>query len=609
MNKTAFLKLFIGALICTGPLKITAQEQDPLRLPPVEDGKKICFALYTVNNNILKLTAQFNPLEDHEPFFASLEIKQNDSTWKKVDEAKILYPGLIANFRVENWDDTKKYSYRVNHNNESYLNGKIKKNPVEKDVITVFAFTGNSIYRKINGNYVVDSRKDIVENIKKAQPDLLFFSGDQVYNHSRHYNAWLKFGRDFGEVISNIPTICLPDDHDVGQYNLWGAGGKVSSSRAGDDGGYYMPVEYVKEVERAQTSHLPDPYDSTKIGLGIGVYYTDLKWGGIGFAILEDRKFKTGPAGLVPQKGPRPDHYATPDYNPKDLDVEGAKLLGDRQLEFLNEWGKNWDQVEMKTVLSQTIFAGGAHIHGKVGGRLYADLDANGWPQTGRNRALAEIRRSYSFMLAGDQHLATVLHHGIDNWNDAGYSFCVPSIANYYLRWWKPLPESKNNTPSPGKYLGEYVDGFDNKITIQAFANPDSIKDPLNRGEGFGVVKFKKSTREITMECWPRDVDISLPGAKQYAGWPITINQLDNYDRKPVGYLPKIINDQPDQVVQVINEANQEIVYTIRIKGNEFSPKVFEDSNYTIRIGEGTNTRELNNIKIRKNQKQSIRIK
>jgi len=46
---------------------------------------------------------------------------------------------------------------------------------------------------------------------------------------------------------------------------------------------------------------------------GIGVYYTALNWGGISFAIIEDRKFKTGPEGVVPKMGPRPDHVTDPD--------------------------------------------------------------------------------------------------------------------------------------------------------------------------------------------------------------------------------------------------------------------------------------------------------
>jgi len=100
----------------------------------------------------------------------------------------------------------------------------------------------------------------------------VFFSGDQVYDHSQHYLYWLKFGRDFGEIIRNTPTICIPDDHDVGQGNIWGQGGKITESRGGSSGGNYMPVAYVQEVERAQTSHLPDPYDPTPIERGIGVY-------------------------------------------------------------------------------------------------------------------------------------------------------------------------------------------------------------------------------------------------------------------------------------------------------------------------------------------------
>lgn len=88
--------------------------QDILAIPDVPDNKKICFALYTVHEKTLKLTAQFYPLTDQEIFKATLEIKQ-DTSWVKVAESDILYPGLISCFRVENWDDRKQYEYRVNH--------------------------------------------------------------------------------------------------------------------------------------------------------------------------------------------------------------------------------------------------------------------------------------------------------------------------------------------------------------------------------------------------------------------------------------------------------------------------------------------------------------
>jgi len=557
-----------------------------LAIPQVARDQVICFALYTVHHDIVKLTAQLYPLEEGEPRTVRLEVNR-DGRWREVARTEVITPGWTAPFRVENWDMTRDVPYRVRHGQEAVYEGLIRRNPVEKEEIVVAAFTGNSIYPGHGGDI---PRADIVENLKRLKPDLLFFSGDQVYDHNRHYAYWLKFGRDFGSCIRSTPTVTIPDDHDVGQANLWGAGGKKSNTGAGHDGGYFKPVEYVREVERAQTSHLPDPYDPTPVARGIGVYYTALEWGGISFAILEDRKFKSGPQGLVPQMGPRPDHVTGSDYDPKALDVPGATLLGERQLKFLRAWAADWRGAEMKAVLSQTIFCGGAHLHGSRNDRLAADLDSNGWPQTGRRNALAEMRKAFAFHIAGDQHLGTIIHHGIDEWNDAGWSFCVPSIANLYLRWWAPREPGKNRAPGMPEYCGEFLDGFANKITVWAVANPtpEENHDKLTtRAAGFGVVRFNKTRRTITMECWPRNVDVTDPRAKQYAGWPKTISQLDNYGRAAVAWLPTVkVRGMDDPVVQVIDEGSGEIVYTLRIKGREFRPRVFHKGAYTLRVGE-----------------------
>jgi len=560
---------------------------DLLAIPEVSRDQVICFALYTAHDNILKLTAQLYPLEEGEDRTVRLEIRDGEK-WKEIAKTQVIEQGWTAPFRVENWDSSKDAEYRVAHGKEAFYTGTIRKDPIEKNVIVVAAFTGNSIYPGHGGNI---PKTDIVENIKKLDPDLLFFSGDQVYDHNRHYAYWLKFGRDFGEIIRNIPTITIPDDHDVGHGNLWGAGGKLSRTGAGHDGGYFKPVQYVNEVQRAQTSHLPDPFDPTPVQRGITVYYTDLTIGGVNFAIIEDRKFKTGPSGVIPKMGPRPDHINDPSYDRKAIDVPQARLLGERQLKFLRAWGADWHDCEMKAVLSQTIFCGGAHIHGRIGGRLLADLDSNGWPQTGRNKALAEIRRAFAIHIAGDQHLATIFHHGIDDFNDACYSFCVPSIANLYLRWWSPLEPGKNRQEGMPEYTGEYFDGMGNRVTCWAAANP-SLKPNggsklTTRAAGFGVVKFDKRAREITMECWPRNVDITDPTAKQYPGWPKTIKQQDNYGRQAVAYLPRLeVSGMTDPVVQVIEESTGEIVYTLRIKGTSFRPKVFAKGTYTVKVGE-----------------------
>jgi hypothetical protein len=588
----------LGVLLVTALLASMVRAQ-PLTVPEVSRDKVICFALYTVQDNILKLTAQLYRLEPGESRNVRLETKRNGG-WRQIAQTQVIEQGWTAPFRVENWDSTKDVEYRVAHGSNAYYTGTVLKDPVDKDVIVVAAFTGNSINPSHGGDI---PKSDIVENIKRLKPDLLFFSGDQVYDHFKHYAAWLKFGRDFGEIIRNIPTVTIPDDHDVGQANLWGQSGRLSYIRAGHDGGYAAPVEYVKEVERAQTAHLPDPFDPTPIERGIGVYYTDLTIGRVSFAIIEDRKFKTGPAGLLPDKGwrpDRPDHISKPPYDPIGLDVPEARLLGERQLKFLRHWAADWRDCDMKAVLSQTIFAGGAHIHGAINNRLLVDLDSNGWPQSGRNRALMEFRKAFALMIAGDQHLATIIHHGVNSFNDSGYSVCVPSIANLYLRWWAPLEPGKNREPSAPDYTGEFLDGLGNKVTMLAVANPSPERNGgsklTTRAAGFGVVRFNVKTRRITMECWPRNVDITDPASKQYPGWPRTIDQQDNYARQAVAYLPTIeASGMTNPVVQIIDESNDEIVYTLRINGTSFRPKIFKTGKYTIKVGQ-QGTRQMKTL-------------
>ena len=252
----------------------------------------------------------------------------------------------------------------------------------------------------------------------------------------------------------------------------------------------------------------------------------------------------------------------------------------------------------MKAVLSQTIFCGGAHIH--HGKRLKADLDSNGWPQSGRNRALDAMRRSFAIHIAGDQHLATVIHHGIKEWGDAGWSFCVPSILNYYPRKWLPQEKGLDPVSDLLPNTGKYFDGFGNKITMVAYVNPtpEYMYPPADNGaSGYGLVRFNKKTRKITMECWPRGADVSKPKARQYPGFPVIINQQDNYGRKAVAYLPMIeVVGLENPVIQIIDESNDETVYTIRMQDASFHPRVFKKGTYTIKVGEGENLKAVDHV-------------
>ena len=77
-----------------------------------------------------------------------------------------------------------------------------------------------------NSNKDRGNREEYVRNINALDPDLVFFAGDQSYDHKEHTAAWLKFGVQFREIFRNRPCVTIPDDHDIGQGNLWGESGK-----------------------------------------------------------------------------------------------------------------------------------------------------------------------------------------------------------------------------------------------------------------------------------------------------------------------------------------------------------------------------------------------
>ncbi len=549
----------------------------------VERDRVCAFAVYTHDHGVLKMSAQMFPLKPDEERIARLEFKQPDGAWKEVAREEIVELGWSAHFRIEDWDNSADVAYRVRHGEGATFEGLIRKDPIDKDVIVV----GNL---SCNSSRTPGPRPKMIDNLKKLNPDFLFFAGDQSYHHTEHTYGWLEFGMQFRDILKDRPVVTIPDDHDVGQANIWGENGKQATSSDGPSGGFFYPAKYVNMVQRCQTWHLPDAFDGTPIERGIGVYYTDLTVGGINFAILEDRKFKSGPKGKIPKMGPRPDHINDPKYDRSAVDLPELKLLGDRQIQFLNQWGQDWTGADMKCVLSQTAFCGAVHLHGAENNRLLADLDSNAWPQKGRNKALVEIRRAWATHLCGDQHLAVFVKHGIESHGDGPYAFTSPAIVNtIYGRWWWPKDEQAGPNPikdSPLPWTGDYLDGLGNKISMMAYANPPDRKDEKQRGDGFGIACFNKKTRQITIECWPRFADVDDGDKAQYTGWPITIDGRNNDGRTPIGFLPEVVVSNFDRpVIQVVHEPSKEILYTVRADSNRFKPPIYSEGPHTINVG------------------------
>ncbi|MDY7396048.1 alkaline phosphatase D family protein [Aureibaculum sp. 2210JD6-5] len=592
----------------------------------------ILFSQYTLSKNTLKLTAQMAPVIIYDEK-VKLQIKE-DGDWSTISESHIDKNARTATFKIEKWAVDKDIPYRLTYKMDkgdqpkevSYWEGIIRKEPLDKNEIVVAGFTGNDHQGFPN--------TDIFEQVKYHNPDILFFSGDQIYEPNGGFGAqrspidkamldylrkWYMYGWAYRDLLKDRPTVSITDDHDVYHGNIWGAGGIATPSdfgqgaKAQDAGGYKMPPEWVNMVQRTQTSHLPDPFDAAPVAQGIGTYYTDMVYGGISFAILEDRKFKSAPKGLLPNAQIENGWAMNKKFDmKKDGDVKGAKLLGNRQLSFLDKWSTDWSQqAQMKVLLSQTIFANVATLPKEAmsgaiiptlrimnegdyptNDRPVSDLDSNGWPQTGRNKAVGIIRKGFAFHLAGDQHLGSTIQYGLDNWNDSGFAFCVPSITNHWPRRWYPSEGGKNRKPNMPKYTGDNEDGFGNKMTVYAVSNPlyTGLKPEriYDRAAGYGIVRLNKKERKITMECWPRQAKPQNGDTKQYLGWPITINQTQNYDRVETAFLPEIIiQGLHNPVVEIIKESSNEILYSIRLNDNSFTPKIFNQfEKYTVKVGE-----------------------
>jgi hypothetical protein len=372
----------------------------------------------------------------------------------------------------------------------------------------------------------------------------------------------------------------------------------------------------VNAVHRTQAAHHPDVFDPAPSKRDISVYFGDLVYGRVGFAIIADRQFKTGPDGTIPPTGGRVDHVTDPHFNPRTVDLPGLELLGDRQLAFLRAWASDWKGADMKAVISQTIFTAMATTHGRQRERLVADYDTNGWPQRARNEALREMRRAFAPHLAGDQHLPAVVHYGIDGHRDGPVAFASPAINNLYPRWFEPETSGAHRPEGTPKVLGDFFDSFGNPLTVLAVANPQLVfregvlEAEMDKSSGFGVVRFDKQARTITVECWPLLADPAA-GGSQFPGWPVSVSQWDNYGATVAALLPKLLVSGTERpVVQVRTEPGGEVLYTLRAPEREWQPPVFAPGRYAVRISDPETGRsvELSGLEAKANNTDTREI-
>ncbi|RFC45198.1 MAG: PhoD-like phosphatase [Verrucomicrobia bacterium] len=510
----------------------------------------ILWSMYSLSDTrgeegfVLKLSALTPPLGDQDGKTVELRVKRGDQ-WESLATADLDRDAWVASFRIPQWEAASAVPFQLKLGDAEW-SGSIRANPQGRP-LRVAALTCQNDY--------AFPYAPVAENLLKLDPDLLYFSGDQLYeNHGgfgiirepsepailNYLRKFYQFGWAFREVMRDRPTLCIPDDHDVFQGNIWGEGGAPMQGLdqgASSKGGYREPARMVNVVHKTNAGHHPDPFDAKPALQDISVYYGEVLFGGVSFAVIADRQWKSGPERVATGSG-RADHVVDPGFDTATLDQPGLVLLGDRQEEFLRQWSADWRGHTMKVLLSQTVFAGVATHHGKYDGYLKADLDSGGWPQTARNRAIGILRSSMALHINGDQHLASLSQYGVEKQRDSNWSFCTPAIAAGYPRWWRPdeVGMAHQNRPAHGlDFTGEYLDGLGNRIYVYAIGNPEpgTAKNRYalahQKGSGFGLVEIDGETRTYTIHCYRFLIDATdgKPG-NEFPGWPVTVRQAEN---------------------------------------------------------------------------------
>lgn len=522
----------------------------------------ILWTMYTLSDSrsydgfVMNLSALTGPLgkEDNKDLIFQV---QKEGSWISLATETLDPDAWVATFKIKNWNEKNATPYRVVYVEKQRdgrekldtYSGIIQANPVGRNM-RMAALTCQNDY--------AFPYAPVVNNVINMKPDLVYFSGDQLYEtHGgfgiirapaklailNYLRKFYQFGWAFKDAMRNQPTVCLPDDHDVLQGNLWGEGGAPMPQEAHErnevdkTGGYIEPVRMLNAVHRTHTAHHVAPVEPKPSSRGLSVYYGEMVYGDVGFAIVADRQWKSGPERLNIVVGTTGQDEEPNFVNPK-FDREDLDLLGKRQEAFLERWSKDWRGHKLKALLSQTVFAGIATHQWKPDFYLKYDFDSNGWPAAGRNKAVAAIRESKALHICGDTHLASVSQYGLNEARDSNWAFCTPAIAVGWQRWWRPdaVGLHYENRPKHGlSHTGEYLDSFGNKNYVYAIGNPmfSTAKNRYvkahEKASGFGFISFDTQAKTYTLNAYKFMVDATDGKASnQFSGWPITIHQQEN---------------------------------------------------------------------------------
>lgn len=491
--------------------------------------------LFTHVGNILRMTVQVMPVDPRTLPRLTLQVKRGDA-WTPLGTSSI-GPGYTALFYVRGFTASGPVGYRIIGAGQVLYGGtipaaprgrlriasinclKASHRPLDSSTPWQSRLPGSVALDLYSRHNIYFPHNEIVASMTAQTPDLLVAHGDQIYETSPtakdrsaapeldYLYKFLLWHWAMRSLTRRLPTIVLTDDHDVYQGNLYGGGGVPTDTP--EHGGYVNAASWVNLVQRMSSWHNPDRYDPTPIAQGITVGYAAFSYGGTSFAIVEDRKFKSGP--LSPGSGP-------------------LQLLGGRQEAFLAQWAR-MHPGQPKVILTGSTWA---CVLTDAAGAPRQDDDSHGWPPEGRTRAVRLAKAAKALVIAGDQHVGHLVRHGISGFTDGPLQFTPPAGSSSFQRWFQPADTLPNQQGTPS--TGDFTDGYGNRFRVLAVANPrftlaqlweyfpktnQTFGDRGMKREGFGIIVLNHTAKTVRLECWPWNA--ASAGVGQYAGWPVTV--------------------------------------------------------------------------------------
>ncbi len=206
-----------------------------------------------------------------------------------------------------------------------------------------------------------------------------------------------------------------------------------------------------------------------------------------------------------------------------------------------------------------------------------------------------------------------MVRYGIERHGDAVAALAGPAVNSVYPRWFEPQRTGRASNTASADVTGDFLDHFGHPLTVLAVANPKRefagsvLEIEGDKACGLAVVRFDKPRRRVTVECWPLLADPRSDA--QFPGWPVSIEPIADSARLAAAWLPKLkIAGARDPVVQVL--AGGELLYNLRVAGNEFQPHVFAPGSYSVRVvdPESGRSRQLDDLAARETNDDTLEV-